>query len=310
MPVDYQNDLLVITCASGRQASHVLPLVAGRWKRLRLVVNSESSQSRLKKAYPDAEVVRADLALYTETDKILNGAAAVFHVGPPFHPRETEMGYNMIDSATKYYKEGTLKHFVFTSVLNTQIRKMMNHDCKRYIEERLIESGIDYTFLQPTHFMDLMPLPLLLSQESPIYTCHWNPETTFSFIALRDLAEAVVRVLDEREKHFLAQYPIVSTAPLSYTEVGKILSKVIGKEVKIARTASFEESVESFLKLLFGNAPVDYITRDTTERMLLYYNEHRLAGNPNVLEWLIGRKATSYEEWAKLNVQEIQKQKQ
>ena len=38
--------------------------------------------------------------------------------------------------------------------------------------------------------------------------------------------------------------------------------------------------------------------KDGAERMFLYYNRHGLVGNKNVLEWLIGRKATDFREWA------------
>lgn len=54
-----------------------------------------------------------------------------------FHPHETEIGYNVIDACVAASKESgsKFKHFVFSSVLCTQLRKLLNHDCKRYVEE-------------------------------------------------------------------------------------------------------------------------------------------------------------------------------
>lgn len=43
---------------------------------------------------------------------------------------------------------------MYSSVLNPQLRKLMNHDCKRHVEEYLIESGLNFTVLQPSHFMN------------------------------------------------------------------------------------------------------------------------------------------------------------
>jgi len=36
---------------------------------------------------------------------------------------------------------------------------------------------------------------------------------------------------------------------------------------------------------------------DGVQRLLLYYDNHGLKGNPSVCEWLLGRKPTSLEEW-------------
>lgn len=58
-------------------------------------------------------------------------------------------------------------------MLNSRLRKMMNHNCKRYVEEYVMESGLPYTILQPTTFMDNLPLPLLWRQtrdgEDPVF---------------------------------------------------------------------------------------------------------------------------------------------
>ena len=96
MSVDYKTDVILLTCASGKQCSHLLPLIAGKWKCLRLVVNSVSSEERLKKAYPNAEVTRADLAEPQECKRVLKGVTTVYQVIPGFHPHETEIGFGKL----------------------------------------------------------------------------------------------------------------------------------------------------------------------------------------------------------------------
>ncbi|KAI9816249.1 MAG: hypothetical protein M1827_001850 [Pycnora praestabilis] len=303
MATNPNKDLVLITCASGKQCSHLLPLLVQKWKHLRLVVNSSTSEQRLKKQYTDAEVIKADLADPHETRRIFQGVTAVYHVGPSFHPHETEIGYNMIDAALASAEKGILKHFVYSSVLDSQIRKLTNHDCKRYVEEYLIESGLPYTILQPTHFMDTFPVPLLMSQESPVYSALWNPKIEFSYIALRDLGEASARVLEQRETHLMAIYPLVGTSPpMSYNRVCEIVSHKIGKQIKVTQKP-FDEAVSAVLIRTFGTEQVHPHTQETAQRMLLYYSNHGLIGNPNVLQWLLGRKPTSYDEWTDIQVQ-------
>ncbi|KAL0264396.1 hypothetical protein SLS55_000346 [Diplodia seriata] len=309
MTVDHENDLLLITCASGKQASRLLALLHNKWKRLRLVVNSPSSEQRLKQQYPGADVTRASLENVDEARRIMAGVATVCHIGPSFHPHETEMGYFMIDAAVEEARHGTFKHFVYSSVLNTQLRKMMNHDCKRYVEEYLMESGLNYTILQPTHFMDNFPVAQLLSQPEPVYRANWNTSIPFSFIALQDLAEAAATVIEERDKHYLAQYPLSSTRAISYDEVIQTVGQAIGKNVRV-ETRPVTEAADALLTMLFGGADKAHPrTRDIAQRMILFYNYHGLKGNPNVLEWLIGRKPTAHAEWVRAQVQNAESRK-
>jgi uncharacterized protein YbjT (DUF2867 family) len=296
MPASPSTDLLVITAASGKQASALLPQITN-WSRLRLVVHSPSSLQTLKSFHPTAETIQADLTNPSSCTSILKDATVLYHIGPSFHPHETEIGYNMIDAALLSSKTGTFKHFVYSSVLNSQLRKLLNHDCKRFVEEYLMESGLQYTVLQPTHFMDLFPVPKLMQDpgEEVIYDANWNPDTPFSFIALADLGLAAKTVLEEREKHYLATYPVVGTSPMTYREVCGVVGEVLGKKV-VVRQRGFEEAVELFGKLLFGEE-ANGKRRDGLERLLLYYNRHGLVGNPNVLGWLIGRTPMSYKGW-------------
>jgi uncharacterized protein YbjT (DUF2867 family) len=248
--------------------------------------------------YTKAEVVAADLSQPSDCSRILKDATVVYHIGPSFHPHETEIGYNMIDAAITESKTGKFKHFVYSSVLNSQLRKLLNHDCKRFVEEYLMESGLEYTMLQPTHFMDMYPIAKFLQDPGNEVVCpvNWNPDTPFSFVALHDLGQAAKVVIAEREKHFLATYPIVGTGQMMYREVCAIVGDVIGKKI-IVKQRGFEEAMEVMSKMLFGGEP-DGKRKDGLERLLLYYNRHGLMGNPNVLEWLIGKKPLGMKEWA------------
>lgn len=310
MSVDHEKDLVLITCASGKQATHLIPLLYGKWQRLRLAVNSPASEERLKKQWPNAEVTRADFASAADCRRIMAGVTTALHIGPSFHPHEKEMGYFMIDAAVaeSASPSSSFRHFVFSSVMDSQLRKLMHHDCKRYVEEYLFESGLSYTVLQPTHLMDGFPVALLMGQgDQPVYTSNWDPKVKFSWLALRDLAEATARVIEERERHFFAQYPLCSTRAYPYTEVVRIVGEAMGKEIRI-ETRPVEEASKVLLAILFGTAEnVHPQTRDAAYRLILYYNHHGLVGNPNVLEWLIGRKPTTHEEWARMQIEKVRK---
>ena len=180
----------------------------------------------------------------------------------------------------------------------------MNHDRKRYIEEYLIESGLPYTILQPSHFMDMFPLPKLLSEKNPTYTARWDPDVKFSYTSLHNLGEATAKILEQRESHFYATYQMVSTSPpMGYNEVCEIASKVIGKEIHV-ETMPFQKTMEGTAEGMLGLPPGEY-ARDGYQRMLLYYNYRGLVGSTNVMRWVLGREPMSWERWCEMTVEKV-----
>ncbi len=249
------SEILVITCPSGKQCSHLIPLLYNKGTfKLRLAAHSSGSLSRLQLAYPDAEVVQSDLSSRENCHKLLRGATAVYHVGPSLHSREMDMGFNMIDAAVaeSQVPGNAFKHFVFSSVLCTQHRNLVQHDLKARIEEWLCLSPLNFTILQPTNFMDTYPVAMLCAQPNPSIEKVWAPEIPNSLIALRDLGEAAARVLLERETHYWAQYQLCSTLPLSNAEVVEVIEKYAGKKIQML-TPSFERGVQILLRNMFGD---------------------------------------------------------
>jgi len=82
MPADTANDLILITCASGKQGTDLVPVLYNHFSRLRLHVKSEASEKRLREQYPNAEVVRADLHDPSVPAQLLDGVAAAYIVLP------------------------------------------------------------------------------------------------------------------------------------------------------------------------------------------------------------------------------------
>ncbi|OJJ02689.1 hypothetical protein ASPVEDRAFT_42193 [Aspergillus versicolor CBS 583.65] len=317
------GEIIVITCPGGRQTSQLIPLLYNKPVTLRLAAHTPSSASTLQAAYPNAQVQVCDTTSLNDCLRLLTDATAVYHVGPSLHSHEAEIGLNMIDAAVyeSQKPDSSFKHFVYSSVLGTQHRNLMQHDLKSKVEERLLLSPLNYTILQPTNFMDAFPISTIAAMQDSEIVYQWNlfnPHIPNSLVALKDLAEAAARVLIEREAHYLAQYPLCSTLPVANVDVIKIIAERLGKKITVP-TPSIEEGVEKALELLYGGkqngvyvgeqvegdlrwpaAQGDLrpdITRDEAERLVLFYSRRGLKGSPNVLRWLLGREPTSVEEW-------------
>ncbi|KID83464.1 NAD(P)-binding domain protein [Metarhizium guizhouense ARSEF 977] len=303
------SEILVITCPGGKQCSRLIPLLYNKGKfQLRLAAHSAQSAEKLKSLYPDAEVVTVDLQSLAECTKLLEGATAINAVLPSLHSHEKVMGFNLIDAAViESRREGNVfKHFLFSSVLSTQHRTLLHHDLKSYVEEHLFLSPITcWTILKPVNFMDTFPLARLVAQEKPVLDKWWSPNYASSLVSLKDLAEVSAKVLNERERHFLAEYPLCSTTPIAETEVVKLVEKRIGKQIEV-RVPSLEAGSDKLMEFLYGDKtgktgnqgdPRGDLVRDTVERLILYYNRRGLQGSPNVMRWLLEREPTSVEQW-------------
>ncbi|PVH68016.1 putative nucleoside-diphosphate-sugar epimerase [Cadophora sp. DSE1049] len=308
-------ELIVLTCASGKQCSQIIPLLYPQSSlfKLRLVVHSPSSLARLQEQYPEAEVLQANLDDPHDCAKITDGASVLYYVSPTFQPHETQFGINVIDAAVEESKKPGSKfaHFIFSSVIHTHLRKMLNHDRKRYIEEYLCESPLSWTVMQPSHFMDNTIGRLLKLKDSPepVFVAAQNPDIAFSFSCVRDFAEASALVIKERSKHFFATYQLVSTWPIKYSEYIQAVGSAFGKTIKV-KWAPYEEVVDMYAKFIFGDVNVDLPLKEGPARMLLYYNGRGLLGNPRVTEWLLNRPATSPAELARMLVDASEKQAQ
>src|SRR3546814_19595908 len=83
------------------------------------------------------------------------GVDQIYHIGPSAHPREREMGFQMIDAA----KKAGVAHFVFSSVLYAITTDLVQHAIKRDIEEPVLSYGLDFHILQPANSMATGTMP-------------------------------------------------------------------------------------------------------------------------------------------------------
>ncbi|KAK4184775.1 hypothetical protein QBC35DRAFT_39561 [Podospora australis] len=307
MPADPSAETLLFTIGAGKQTVALLPVLIPKWKKIRLGIRSDKSLSRLQTSFPATEIIKTDLDNPNSVNRLIQGVSVVFHFGPSFHTRESDLGLCVIDAAAAINRTNpvTIKHFVLSSVVGSQLAKLPNHACKRPVEEALMESGLPYTILQPTFRMDVFPLRIILNQKPAdggpiVYKAAWRPEIKTSFVTLRGQSEAASVVLEERERHLYATYLLVSTPePILYAEFVRRAVAVAGERIEVGYQR-YEEAVALYLGILFGGEDkADPEVRDGLQRTLLYYKHRGLLGSSTQLEWLIGRKGETVEEWAR-----------
>ena len=293
------SKIILVTLANGKQCRHLIPILLSNPEiTVRAFVHSDKSAQQLISdlAQPkNLETAVGDLLVPADVTRAMDGVHTVFHVGPPMSVHETYIGINVIQAAEK----AGVHHFVFSSVLHPIRSKLLNHDVKRPVEEYLIESPLNWTILQPTHFMqNTSPAQAVKTGTLPVA---YNPDNEMGFIDLRDMAEVTKGILKSPEKHYRARYELCGEN-VSYTQYAKMISDVSGKQVQAVKT----DGLALAKKVSNGDRNFE----DRFARMFYYYDRWGLVGNSNILGWLLGKPPRTLEGFIKNSLEETYEAKQ
>jgi uncharacterized protein YbjT (DUF2867 family) len=216
-----------------------------------------------------------------------SGVAAVYHICPNVSPHETAFASALIGAMNNT----GVARLVYHSVLHPQIEAMPHHWNKLRVEEMLFGSGLDFTILQPTAYMQNSLAEWDRMVGDGIFRVPYPIETRLSLVDLDDVAEIAALVLTS-DGHSAATYELVGTSPLSQTEIAEAFARALRKTVRAEA-----ETVEAWDRRA-GDAGLADDSRQILRQMFQTYASDGLKGNPNVLRWLLGRPPTSLAVWA------------
>ena len=218
--------------------------------------------------------------------RAVRGVRAIYHIAPNVSPDEVTIGKIIIAAA----QVAGIERFVFHSVLHPQVEAMPHHWLKARVEELLFASGLPFTILQPTAYMQNILAHWDQILEHGKYPIPYSPETRLSLVDLEDVAEAAAIVLTE-PGHIDATIELVGTPPMSQREIADSLADPLGRPVE-AEVVSLEEWERAARASGLGDYQVL-----TLMKMFCYYESYGFAGNPNALSCLLGRQPTSFAEF-------------
>jgi uncharacterized protein YbjT (DUF2867 family) len=275
---------LLLTGANGRTGRAILAALAQARIPVRAFIRS-AGQAEALTALGAGECVVGDLEDAASLRAACQGASRILHIGPPMHPAELTIMEELIPAA----REAGVGHVIYYSVLHPLARAIRHHRLKLDAEERLIDSGLPFTILQPARYMQhLEPIwPAVLAGE------HAMPFATtqrFSVVDLRDLAEACA-VIAGSDAFFHGTYELAGPEALSQEDMAATIAKVIGRPVA-ARAVPIAEMRARAAK---GGAGEDRLAQ--MEIMNRHYDAHGFRSNPFVLEAILGRPATRFADY-------------
>ena len=146
------------------------------------------------------ETVVGDVKEPVSLKKALKGVSCVISTGSSTLSRQEGDSIQTVDeegqiNLTNAAIEAEVQHFVFISVADLGDSPLQT--AKKRVEKRLIESGLNYTILKPTYFMEVWLSPALgFNYAEANATIYGEGNNKVSWISLRDVASFAVASLE------------------------------------------------------------------------------------------------------------------
>lgn len=275
--------MILVTGAAGKTGRAVLRQLVAQGQAVRAFVH-RPEQAQTVRNLGAKDVLVGDLRDQATVRHAASGARAVYHICPNVSPDEVTMGELHIAAA----KSAGVEHFVFHSVLHPQIEAMPHHWGKLRVEERLFESGLNFTILQPTTYMQNVLANWDQIVQQGIYEVPYSVDTRLSMVDLEDVAQVAALVLLQ-SGHAGATYELVGNESISPAEAATVLSRQLERPVR-AEPVGLETWEERARFAGLGDEQIAMLIK-----MFRYYESHSFWGNSRVLSCLLGHQPTRFD---------------
>jgi uncharacterized protein YbjT (DUF2867 family) len=277
---------ILITGATGKVGSALLDNLGNAAINLRALTRDESKAGSL-----EDRGVEAALGDFLEPETLgsaLEGVSTVFLL-TPIHPEQVPQATNVIEAAKGSGKDPRVVRLSVHQASHQAPTRISRQHAE--IEDKLVSSGLPYTFLRPQSYMQntLMAAPTVASQ-GRIY----QPMNSgrLGMIDARDVGEVAAKVLTENG-HEDKTYTLTGPAAISFHDVAEALSEVLDKEVGYVSIPP-EKAKEAML----GRGIPEWVA-DALNEYAKAHSEGYSDWTTDDFERLTGHPAISYEEFAR-----------
>jgi uncharacterized protein YbjT (DUF2867 family) len=268
--------LILMTGATGRLAQLVLAELVRRGARIRALVRDPAHQATVLARGASAVYV-GNLANPRSVEEALTGIDRLFYIPPAFMPDEAAVGRALVDAA---HRCGVTR-IVLSSAIHPTLSHLVNHHAKAMVEEHIIGTGIDFTFLQPTLVFQNYGLAFAAAARTGVFAEPYSNLSRICRVDYRDVAEVAGMALCEDRLSF-GTFELCAEGHLNRFEVAALMAQAIGRGVR-ARAITYDEW------LARSGMAADSPTAIGLKQMFAWYDTHGLHGNATTLRTLLGR---------------------
>jgi len=230
--------MILVVGATGLLGSEICRLLRSNGKSVRALVRPSSDQGKIDNLQGlGVDIVRGDLKKPTTLDPACQDMSVVISTatsiisqqeGDTFESVDRDGQINLVQAA----KLAGVKQFIYISFPPSSVDNTLQ-DAKRKVEQELQKSGMIFTILQPTNFIEIWLSPALgFDAQNGKIQVYGSGDTKTSWISVFNVAEFAVRCID----HPKANNAIIKLGgpdALSYKELISIFEEASGSQMEV-----------------------------------------------------------------------------
>lgn len=223
------GETILAVGADGKFAGLVIPALTARGAKVRGLVREAASADKVR-ARGAAEVAIGNLGDRASVDRALDGVTSVFYIAPAFLSDEAQVGKAMVAAAIA----AGVRRFVFSSVIHPILSGLPNHAMKAPVEEAILDSDLEYTFLHPTLFFQNYAASWSRIVGTGTLAEPWSTNTRFSRVDYRDVADVAAIALTE-DRLLYGTFELCAEGALDRHGVAALAGEVLRRDIKAKR---------------------------------------------------------------------------
>jgi len=224
------NPTFMVLGASGRVGCSVIKAVSSKYPSMNIIAGvrdpSSGKACDLKKC-GKVNLVAADMSRPESLTSAIPKNLDCLFINTPGHIDRTKLTINAINAA----KNAKVKHMIVVSVLSCDMKGSIFGDQFSQIEEAVKRSGVPFTIIRLSFFMDNCWMSQQTIKSQGKYFCPSRPDAKFTPIAVSDIGEAVAYMVSNPTAHADKTYRM-NSMPIRCDEIAKAFCQATGGKVE------------------------------------------------------------------------------